>query len=104
MYLIALRITLGIAISIGAGVAVHDAAFAQENRGTLQQQLACTPDVFRLCSEAMPDVNRIVACLRQNTDQLSDPCRAVFDSNASAPQPTPQQTVPARRPRYYTDQ
>jgi len=45
-----------------------------------------------------------VACLRQNTDQLSDPCRAVFDSNASAPQPTPQQTVPARRPRYYTDQ
>jgi len=48
--------------------------------------MACTPDVFRLCGAAMPDVNRIVACLRQNTPQLSNPCRAVFDSSASVPQ------------------
>jgi hypothetical protein len=49
--------------------------------------MACTPDVFRLCGAQMPDVNRIVACLRENTPQLSGPCRAVFESNASAPNP-----------------
>jgi hypothetical protein len=80
-------------MSLACGIAFQHAALAQENRGTLQQQLACTPDVFRLCGEQIPDTNRIVACLRQNTPQLSDPCRAVFESNAEAPQ----QPVPARR-------
>jgi hypothetical protein len=81
------------AISLVCMIAAQQAALAQENRGTLQQQLACTPDVFRLCGEQIPDTNRIVACLRQNAPQLSDPCRAVFESNAGAPQ----QPVPGRR-------
>ena len=87
------KIVLSFAISIGCGIAVQNAAFSQEYRGTMQQQLACTPDVFRLCGEQIPDVNRIVTCLRQNTPQLSGPCRAVFESNAGMPQP------PARRDR-----
>lgn len=49
--------------------------------------MACTPDVMRLCSDQIPDVNRIVACLRQNTPSLGNSCRAVFESNASADQP-----------------
>ena len=77
------RIVLSLAISVGGAAAVQNAAHAQQYRGTLEQQLACTPDVFRLCGEQIPDVNRIVACLRQNTPQLSGPCRAVFESNAS---------------------
>jgi hypothetical protein len=64
--------------------------------------MACTPDVWRLCSDQIPDVNRIVACLRQNTPQLSNNCRTVFESNASAqPQPAPrasQQTAPKIQP------
>jgi hypothetical protein len=80
------RILLSLALSIGCGIAVGPAS-SQEYRGTFEQQMACTPDVFRLCSEQMPDVSRIVGCLRQNTAQLSDPCRAVFGSNASASQP-----------------
>ncbi len=64
--------------------------------------MACTPDVFRLCGAQIPDVNRIVACLQQNTPQLSGPCRAVFDSSASLTtgpsQPgQPPQGVPRRR-------
>jgi hypothetical protein len=89
----AIRAFLIPALSLACTIAVQPAALAQDDRGTLQQQLACTPDVFRLCGEQIPDTNRIVACLRQNTPQLSDPCRAVFESNAEAPQ----QTVPARR-------
>ena len=68
------RIVLGLAIAIG-GIAP---AFSQEYRGTWEQQMACTPDVWRLCGAHIPDVDRIVACLRRNTPQLSDRCRAVF--------------------------
>ena len=82
------RILLSLALSLVCGTAGQSAAFAQEYRGTFEQQMACTPDVFRLCSEQMPDVGRIVGCLRQNTAQLSNSCRAVFESkNASASQP-----------------
>jgi hypothetical protein len=73
----------------------------------MEQQMACTPDVFRLCGAQIPDVSRIVACLQQNTPQLSTPCRAVFDSSASSNTGMPQQGVPRRRddlPRYYNSQ
>ena len=83
-----------------AGIAVianGTGVVAQENRGTFEQQMACTPDVWRLCGAAIPDVNRIVACLRSNTPQLSAPCRAVFessDSTANPPPPNVQQASP----------
>jgi hypothetical protein len=89
------RIFLNLVIAIGSTVAVQSAALAQEHRGTLEQQMACTPDVFRLCGAQIPDENRIVACLRQNTVLLSGPCRAVFESNNSVPQP--QAVAPGRR-------
>src|SRR5262245_44936152 len=74
------RIALACALSIAA-----TAAWSQEYRGTWEQQMACTPDVWRLCSDQVPDVGRIVACLRANAPQLSNNCRAVFESNANGP-------------------
>jgi hypothetical protein len=53
-------------------------AMSAEYRGTQDQQQACTPDVMRLCADSVPDVNRIVACLRRNRSNLSAPCGAVF--------------------------
>jgi hypothetical protein len=97
------NVVLSLAASIACGIATQNPAFSEEYRGTLEQQLACTPDVFRLCGELIPDTNRIVACLRQNTPQLSGPCRSVFESNAS----TPQQLEPRGRndrPRSYSNQ
>jgi len=92
------RISLSLAITVACVVAGEVPAFSQEYRGTLEQQMACTPDVFRLCGAQIPDVNRIVACLQQNTPQLSGPCRAVFDSNNSVSNNSaPQQTAPRRR-------
>jgi hypothetical protein len=96
------RIVLSFAIAIGATGAVAPAS-SQEYRGTWEQQMACTPDVWRLCSDQVPDVSRIVACLRQNTPQLSNNCRAVFESQANAQQQQPagratqQQTGPRGR-------
>jgi hypothetical protein len=71
-------------ILAGSIAAAAHAAVAQEYRGTLAQRLACTPDVVRLCGSAVPDVGRIVACLRQNEMQLGASCKAVFESNAEA--------------------
>ena len=93
-------IALGVVLAIGGTVAAR-AVSTEEYRGTMEQQLACTPDVWRLCSDQIPDVNRIVACLRQNTPQLSSGCRAVFETNNQA---RPQQPIPRSRtvpPRYY---
>jgi hypothetical protein len=89
------RIVLACTLSI----AVSSAAWSQEYRGTFEQQMACTPDVWRLCGDQIPDVNRIVACLRQNTPQLSNGCRAVFESNASAQSTDTARAVPQPPPR-----
>jgi len=63
--------------------------------------MACTPDVFRLCGAQIPDVNRIVACLQQNTPQLSPQCRAVFASSGGASPENPPQQAPRRRDYQY---
>jgi hypothetical protein len=88
------RIFLSLALSIGSSIAVLNPAFSQQQHpGTMEQQMACTPDVWRLCSEHIPDVDRIVACLRQNAPQLSGACRAVFDPNTNSSDPA----APRRR-------
>ena len=42
------------------------------------QRSACTPDVFRLCGQFIPDVDGIVGCLKMQRPNLSPACRAVF--------------------------
>jgi hypothetical protein len=51
---------------------------ASGRSGTDAEQRACTPDVFRLCSAAIPNERRIVACLKSNKTKLSPACRKVF--------------------------
>ena len=70
------RIMLGFIPGILLTVGSVQATFAEEYRGTMEQQMACTPDVWRLCGDQIPDVNRIVACLQRNTPNLSGACRA----------------------------
>jgi hypothetical protein len=89
----------GLAIAIGMVAAPLGAARAQDNRGTAEQQMACTPDVMRLCGAQIPDVDRIVACLRENTAQLSGPCRAVFEPANSPPQQTARTRGRVNQPR-----
>jgi hypothetical protein len=94
---------VALSLAIVSDIAVQNPVVAEEYRGTFAQQLACTPDVFRLCGDQIPDTNRIVACLRQNTALLSSDCRSVFESNASA---SPE-AAPRRRndqPRSYSGQ
>lgn len=69
-------------IALAAIMMAGGAACAQ---GTMAQQDACRPDVFRLCSSYIPDVGEIVACLRGNEARLSTPCHEVmFGERADA--------------------
>jgi hypothetical protein len=44
----------------------------------------CTPDVMRLCSEFVPDADRIVKCLKVKQRQLSPSCRSALQPTAGS--------------------
>jgi hypothetical protein len=50
-----------------------------QHPGSAGQQRACRPDVYRLCAGEIPNVRKIVSCLKANAGRLSPDCRAVFD-------------------------
>ena len=68
------------ALLVGAA-GLPAAAIAQ---GTPEEQRACTPDVFRLCTEFIPDPSRITACLHQKVRDLSPACRVVMTGSLNA--------------------
>jgi hypothetical protein len=51
------------------------------DQGTKEDQEACTPDVYKFCSNDIPDEKRIVNCLRTNLKKLSPACRKVFSAS-----------------------
>ncbi len=60
-------------------------AMAAQHRGSPDDQAACTPDVYSLCSQYIPDEDDIVACLQRKKVQLSPACHEVFSRPDSAP-------------------
>lgn len=71
------QVAVAVLLLVGSG-----SARAQEYRGTHEQQVACTADVFRLCWSEIPNVNRIVGCLVREKPRLSVGCRAVFEQSS----------------------
>lgn len=49
-------------------------------QGTSAQRSACTPDVIRLCSGDIPNVDRITACLKRERSRLSPGCRQAVNA------------------------
>jgi hypothetical protein len=50
------------------------------SQGTLEQRLACTPDVLRLCSAFVPNADDITICLIEKNAELSDACKTAFEA------------------------
>jgi hypothetical protein len=67
---------LGAALLVAVSIMGQNGAFAQQ--GTPEQQQACQPDVMRLCGNFIPDVDRIVACLKYNEPNLNPACHDVM--------------------------
>jgi hypothetical protein len=66
-------IALGIVL---AGIAL--AAPASVQAYTEEERQACENDAFRLCGQAIPDQERVKACLIANMSRLSPACRRMF--------------------------
>jgi hypothetical protein len=43
-----------------------------------EDQQACMNDAFTVCGDAIPDRARVAACLAQNINRISAPCRTVM--------------------------
>ena len=73
-----LALTFAIAMS-GIGLSGSPGlAFSSE------AQQMCTGDAMRLCSSEVPDIPRIISCMRRNRAHVSPGCRAVMDREVAA--------------------
>ena len=54
---------------------------AMAQRGTQQEQQACSRDASRFCRKQLGDDNAVQQCLQQNRTKLSPACRKVFESH-----------------------
>lgn len=70
------RILLGTALA----ASLSTAALAATKSPTLQdkQQAACSADVQKLCADAMPDVDKVTACMKTKRAQVSPGCAKMY--------------------------
>lgn len=64
-----------------------------------KEREACTPDVMRLCNDAIPDIPEIVACLKRQRLNLSPACAEVFGVTEAEQEPPPPESSPAANPK-----
>jgi len=53
-------------------------AASAQDQGTSDERQACEPDVNRLCSQFIPDRDKIILCLNQKVRELNPSCRSVI--------------------------
>ena len=71
-------IVLALVTSISALSSTAGFAYSAE------AQAQCTGDAFRLCSDEIPNIPKITACMFKHRAQLSAGCRAVMDRDLAA--------------------
>jgi hypothetical protein len=49
-----------------------------------EAQSQCTGDAFRLCSDEIPNIPKITACMFKHRSELSSGCRTVMDRDLAA--------------------
>ena len=73
-----MRKLIAIAFMLAVAAPLPAIAYTQEDVA------ACTPDVMRLCQQAIPDESRVSLCLIQNKRQLGPACAVVFNRARAA--------------------
>jgi hypothetical protein len=71
-------IALAFAASLSAISSTASFAFSSE------AQAQCTGDAFRLCSDDIPNIPKITACMMKHRAELSTGCRTVMDRDLAA--------------------
>lgn len=80
-----------LALALVAFMSVPALAQSQE------EQNACMNDAFTVCGDAIPDRDRVAACLAQNINRISVACRTVMQRYSA---PAPASARRERRERY----
>ena len=72
-------------VSCAAAVLLSVAApvFAANNGPTAEDQLqaACYPDINRLCKDAMPDEDKVTACMKLHKAEVGEKCKAAYKAS-----------------------
>lgn len=76
-------------------LAGSSSAFAQGY--SQDQERYCTGDAMRLCSQEIPNVERITACMEYYRAYLSPPCKAVFGPPPAADMQSMRNRQPPRK-------
>jgi hypothetical protein len=88
------RRTTALVVGIALSLPYAGMSFAL---GSDDQRAACTPDVFRLCSSEIPNVDHIVVCLNVRKASLSPACKAVFTTPETSPKKLRNPAGPVQR-------
>lgn len=75
-----IRIAFAVAVIAIAFSPQRSVAAQDKYNVTPEEHAACDDDAARLCSDAYPDQDKLVACMRVNRSDLSRGCRPVFES------------------------
>jgi hypothetical protein len=63
-------------------ITVSSNAFAQQQRGTAEEQKACTRDAQKFCRPVLDQGDfTVLACLKENRSKISAACNQVLKSN-----------------------
>jgi hypothetical protein len=67
-----MKIKIALAFTVLAFTPLAASAQSQD------EQQACMNDAFSICGHAIPDRDRVAACLAQNVSRISTACRTVM--------------------------
>ena len=70
-----MRVICRLALPAGVLLCCLNGAGAQ---GSVDVRQACTPDAMRLCSEFIPDPEKVKTCMLSKRSQLSEQCRTAM--------------------------
>jgi hypothetical protein len=87
-------ITGSIALTLGLAISDSLAATSSGLAYSARAQQMCAGDAMRLCSSEIPNISRIIACMRRNKANVSPGCRAVMEQEDPASRPKPVQAAP----------
>src|ERR1017187_355140 len=95
-----LRVLLVVCLATAA-----QSALADDQAKLTEIRTACAADAQKLCAGVQPGGGRILACLKDHKDSLSDQCKqaaaqATGSSGNSAPATPPPPPPPPRGPRH----
>lgn len=81
------------AINVSATVAMAQSGMSPEMRAKAQAMAQnCKEDIKKVCDGIRPGGGRILICLRNNSERLSQPCRDAVPKARSQPSSKPAQS------------